>query len=326
MTILLLTMSIVISACSTQQTASESGIKIYTSIYPIQYFTERIGGEHVNAESIYPPGVDAHTYEPTAKTMANIARSDAFIYLGAGLEGFAESAADALAEEKTELVELGAHEELFAEVEHEESHNHDEHSHDHETHEEDHEHHSHEDEHGHSHGDKDPHIWLDPLRAQMMAKQIKQELVHLEPEHKEQFEQNLQTLLNDLDELHKNFESITQNAQHNKILVSHAAYGYWEQRYNIEQISVSGLSPNHEPSQKEIVRLIDQAEEENLNYMIFEQNVSNQVASTIQKEIGAEPLTIHNLAVRTEEDLENDRDYLELMRQNLNVLEKALNY
>ncbi len=117
MAIMLLITAMVMSACSTQESSSETGLTIYTSIYPIQYFTERIGGEHVNANSIYPPGVDAHTYEPTAKTMAEIATGDAFIYLGAGLEGFAESAADALAEEKVQLMELGAHEELFSKIE-----------------------------------------------------------------------------------------------------------------------------------------------------------------------------------------------------------------
>ncbi len=75
---------------------------------------ERIGGETVYAESVYPPGVDAHTYEPAAREMTAIADGDAFIYLGAGLEGFAETAADALASQDIKLVEIGTNEELFS--------------------------------------------------------------------------------------------------------------------------------------------------------------------------------------------------------------------
>ncbi|QHE53464.1 metal ABC transporter solute-binding protein, Zn/Mn family [Pontibacillus sp. HMF3514] len=313
MAIMLMMIVTLMSACSSQESSSETGLKIYTSIYPIQYFTERIGGEHVNANSIYPPGVDAHTYEPTAKTMAEIATSDAFIYLGAGLEGFAESAADALADEKVQLMELGAHEELFTKVEIDKTETHNEHE---EEQKED---------HGHNHSGKDPHVWLDPLRSQMMANYIKEELVKLAPEHKKQFNENYEKLINDLESLHEQFKSVTQQADQNKLFVSHAAYGYWEQRYGIEQISVNGISPNNEPSQKDVKRLVEKAKKENVNYMIFEQNVSNQVASMIQKEIGAKSLTIHNLSVRTEQDIKEEQDYLSLMKHNLNVLEKALN-
>ena len=217
----------VISACSTEQSSTESELIIYTSIYPIQYFTERIGGEHVTAQSIYPPGVDAHTYEPTAKTMAEIAKGDAFIYLGAGFEGFAQSAAEALASSNVQLAEMGKHEELFAEVDQESHSGHedeDEHSHEEDQNKDEH-------DHSHNHSNKDPHVWLDPLRAQLMAKHIKEELVNLAPEHKAQFEENLQSLTEDLETLHENFKEVTQTADQNKLLVSHAAYGYWEQRY-----------------------------------------------------------------------------------------------
>src|SRR5690625_4063181 len=121
---------------SDQEKAADDRLTVYTSIYPIQYAVERIGGETITAKTVYPPGVDAHTYEPTSKEMTNIAKSDVFIYLGAGMEGFAESAADALANQDTKLVALGEHTSLF----------HTEH-----THDADHEHE------GHHHGDRDPH-------------------------------------------------------------------------------------------------------------------------------------------------------------------------
>ncbi len=63
---------------------------IYTTVYPLQDFAQKIGGEHVQVESVYPPGVDVHTYEPTAKTMQQIADADAFLYIGQGMEGFVQ--------------------------------------------------------------------------------------------------------------------------------------------------------------------------------------------------------------------------------------------
>ncbi|KGP72555.1 metal ABC transporter solute-binding protein, Zn/Mn family [Pontibacillus yanchengensis] len=293
---------IVISAgCSTQNSnEAEDTLTIYTSIYPIQYFTEKIGGEAVSVETIYPPGADAHTFEPTAKTMTTIAKADAFIYLGAGLEGFAGTAADALGEEDVELVELGKHESLFSESGHD-------HTHD-----------------GHSHENHDPHIWIDPIRAIEMADYITEALINIDPDKKEQFKENHKELTENLTALHQEFENLTNNATRNKILVSHAAYGYWEQRYGIEQLSVNGLSPTSDPSQKDLEGIIQKAKKLDMKYMIYEQNVSSQVSSIIQEELNAKSLTIHNLSVLTEEDIEENEDYMSLMRHNLGVLQKAL--
>lgn len=307
--LMFITLLVILTGCG-NQTSSEKNkdtkMTIYTTIYPIQFMAERIGGESVHAETIYPPGADAHTYEPTAKTMTTIAEGDAFIYLGAGLEAFAETAANALKNEDTHLIELGTHKELFAETANEE-----------------HEHHSHEE--GHSHGGIDPHIWLDPLRAIEMASIIKDEMIEFSPEKEQQYTQNFEELKQDLEKLNAEFESKIASKKQKKILVSHAGYGYWEKRYGIEQIAITGLSSNSKPSQQDLIEIVETAKQYDLNHVIFEQNVSDNVSKQIQAEINGQALTIHNLAVRTEENIEQGEDYLSLMRQNIDALDKATN-
>ena len=61
-------------------------MKIYTTVFAFQSFIEQIGGKYVDVESIYPPGADLHSYEPTQKDMINIAKSDLFIYSSDGLD------------------------------------------------------------------------------------------------------------------------------------------------------------------------------------------------------------------------------------------------
>lgn len=296
----LLFITTIIAGCSSTSSEqnNQAGMTIYTSIYPIQYATERIGGETVHVESVYPPGVDAHTYEPTTKEMTSIAGGDAFIYLGAGMEGFAESAAGALKSEDVAMIELGKHEELF--------HTEKEHA---------------DDE--HSHGDYNPHIWLDPIRMIDMSNIIKAKLIELNPDNKELYSKNFKALKKDLLTLDKQFHETLQSKDNKEILVSHAAYGYWEERYGIEQIAISGLSSSDEPSQKELTQIIDKAKEDNINYVIFEQNGSDRVSKIIQEQIGAKALQIHNLSVLTEDDIKNDEDYFSLMKHNLKVLDKA---
>lgn len=289
--------------CSASDDTKKNSKKltIYTSIYPLQYAVERIGGETVNAKSVYPPGADAHTYEPTSKEMTAIAKGDAFIYLGAGMEGFAESAANALASQDIDLVEIGKHEELFNKNNR----------------------HGDTDEHGHEHGDYDPHIWLDPLRMRDMSEIIKDELIRLNPDKEAMYEENFLSLQEDLIALDDDYSDMLHDKKNKKILVSHAAYGYWEDRYGIEQIAINGLSSSSEPSQKELTKIVDQAKKHDLHYIIFEQNSSNRVSEIIQDHIGAEALTIHNLSVLTENDIKNNENYLSLMEYNLDVLDKA---
>ncbi|MFG6149808.1 metal ABC transporter solute-binding protein, Zn/Mn family [Halobacillus sp. B23F22_1] len=321
---------LILSACGEQtedEEASNEGeqLKINTTVYPLQYFTERIVGDDAEVETILPPGSDAHSYEPSTKEMVEMAEADAFIYNGAGLEKYAEKISESIESEDVEIIEASSGINLSSE-----SHDHENGEHEHEEGE-----HADEDEHeladeetaeedGHNHGGEDPHVWLDPVRSIQMAENIKEKLIEIQPDSEEQFEENFNALKADLESLDEDFHEQVEGQEKNEIIVSHAAYGYWEEAYGIEQIAVSGLSPSNEPSQKELENVIEVAEEHELNHVLFEQNITPKVSEVVQKEIGADPLRVHNLSVLTEEDIENEEDYFSLMKQNLEVLNEAL--
>jgi len=294
-----------------QKSGSSEKLSIYTSIYPLQYLTEKIGGDAVSVQSVYPPGVDAHTFEPTSKTITDIAKSDAFIYMGAGMEGFAETTADALKNQDTKMVEIAKNDSLFIEAKF--PHDHEHGDGDHEAHE----------EHGHDeHGDKDPHVWLDPLKMVTMGEQIQKELSALDPKHKADFEKNFQALKENMTALDKEFKETLKGKKQHHILVSHAAYGYWE-RYGIEQLPIRGISTSDEPSQKDLAKITRLAEKDHLKYVIYEKNEPDKLADIIKKHIHAKTLEIHNLEVLTDQDMKQNKDYLALMKENLKVLDQA---
>lgn len=89
-------------------------------------------------------------------------------------------------------------------------------------------------------------------------------------------------------------------------------------------MSVSGLSPTNEPSQKELAELIKTAKQHHIKYVIFEQNVTSKIAEIVKKEIGADALRFNNLESRTDEDIKGNKDYFDLMKENISVLKKAL--
>lgn len=300
---LLIILPILLVACSVnnQDNANQSELFIYTSIYPIQFVTEQLAGDIATVQSIYPPGVDAHTYEPTSREMTSMANSDAFIYLGNHMEVFAEKAVATLESQNITFIEVGAHEELFNQ----------------------HDGHADHGDHNHHHTDIDAHIWLDPLRMIEMATIINNELIELAPHYEEMFNANLERLIDQLQELDQLFLETMEQKTNKTIIVAHAAYGYWEERYNIEQIPLSGMTSGDEPSQKELAEIAGLAQEKNISYVLYEQNSSNRLANVIQEYLEAEALYLHNLEILTEEDIDNNEDYFSLMKANLHVLDQA---
>ncbi|HZH59388.1 MAG TPA: zinc ABC transporter substrate-binding protein, partial [Metabacillus sp.] len=238
------------SSQSADPTTDSETIKIYTTLYPLEDFTKKIGGDLVEVENVIPPGADAHTYEPSTKDMVNIAEADGFIYSGVGLDSFAETVQESLKKENVTFINAGEGIELLEgheeaehtdeEATHEEEHAHgeSEHADEEATHKEEHTHDetehadeeaTHEEEgHAHDHGDTDPHVWIDPVLSIQLAENIKNALTELHPNGKEIFEENFETLKIQLNELDQSFSEVINNANKKEILVSHAAYGYWE--------------------------------------------------------------------------------------------------
>lgn len=309
-----------LTACGNADTSNEDtnkneNLTVYTTVYPLQFLAEEIGGDYVDVHSVYPPGANEHTFEPSQKDIIAMAESDLFLYIGYNLEGFVNNAKSILEKEDVPVIAVG---ELATE------------EHDHATEEgADTEHHhateeATEDHDDHDHGDVDPHVWLDPHNMIHMADIVKHELITLIPDETEYFEKNFDKLSTKLEELDHEFVSTIENSPNKKVIVSHAAYGYWETSYGIEQIAVTGLSNSSEPSQKELQNIMKVAEENNIHYVIFEQNIDSKLSKIIQNEIGAESLTLHNLSVLTDEDIAENKDYFSIMEANLETLKTAL--
>lgn len=301
---LLLPLTLLLTACSGGggQHETKGRIHVYTTVFPLQYFTERIGGKYVDVKTIYPPGSDEHTYEPSQKDMMNLADSDLFIYIGLGLEGFVEKAKETLKNENVSL--LAAADKLKLPK--------DQHALDE------------EDGNGHEHSDVNPHVWLDPVYSKEMASSIKDALIKKMPGKKADFEKNYNQLAQELDQLNKDFKDTATKAPRKEIVVSHAAFGYWETRYGIKQISVSGLSTTNEPSQKKLEKIVSTVEQDGLKYILFEQNVNSKLGKIVQEETSVKALPVHNLAILTKENIKNKETYFTLMEKNLDTLKIAL--
>ncbi|MCL1695348.1 MULTISPECIES: zinc ABC transporter substrate-binding protein [unclassified Lysinibacillus] len=302
---------------TSKQSETKDKLTIYTTVYPLSYFAQRIGGDFVEVSSIYPAGANEHTFEPTQKDMMKLADANIFFYIGLGLEGFVENAKKTLANEDVTMVATAdqvSDEKLAISTGH--------------THDDEEEaHHDHEDGHGHDdhdHGNVDPHVWLSPTISQDLALSIKNTLVEKMPEQKATFTANYEALVKELQDLDSEFKAMADKAQEKTFFVSHAAFGYIAGQYGLKQVPIAGLNSQNEPSQKELTAIVDKANDLHVHYILFEQNVSSKLAEVIQKEVGAESLVLHNLSVLTADDVKNNETYFTLMKKNINTLNTAL--
>ncbi|MGB2992508.1 MAG: zinc ABC transporter substrate-binding protein [Paenisporosarcina sp.] len=314
------------AACGDTNTTTDTNqsdtLTVYTTVYPLTYFTKRIGGENVQVKSIYPAGSNEHTFDPTQKDMMSLADADLFFYIGLGLEGFVDNAKKTLANEDVTMIATAdavTDEDLAVSEVHEDDHATDEEKSE-EQHTEDEE--GHED---HDHGEIDPHLWISPQLSVQLATTIKDSLIAKDPNNKETYAKNYDALVNDLKQLDSDFKKMADASSNKTFFVSHAAFGYLAGAYGLEQVAVAGLNSQDEPSQKELTEIVKSAKSMNIDTILFEQNVSSNLTKVIQNEIGAEALTMHNLGVLTPQDIDNNEDYFTLMEKNLDTLSQALN-
>lgn len=315
------------SADSTNSADSADKIEIIATLFPQYDFARAVGGEYVNVTLLLPPGVEAHSYEPTPQDVAKIEKSDLFIYTGPFMEPWAEKMISttektdkqvANVSENVTLLKSEDHDHHDTDL-HESGENHDADEHD------DHDVDEHDD---HDHGEYDPHIWLDPNNAIIMVQDILDHLVAIDPDHQAIYEANaadyiekLKTLDNDIKEARKGFKS-------NVIIYGgHFAFGYFAHAYDLEYVSpYSGFAPDAEPTPQKIAEMIDVMDEAHSKAIFYEELIDPRVARVISEETGAEMLLLHGAHNVSKDELSSGVTYVEIMYQNLERLKEGLGY
>lgn len=292
-------------------------LTVYASTFALKSIAEEIGGDRVRVEMVIPPGADPHTYEPTSRQMTQIAEADLFLTVGHDLEPYVESMEKSLANENVTFVKTAEDVSLLDADKTVHVHGEDEHAH-----EEDEHGHEAEDAHGHSHGQYDPHVWLDPMNAVSMAEAVEASFADQAPDYKDEFADRLSAFKAEAETLDAELQAAVDAGSKKQLLVTHAAYGYLAERYGFEQLPIAGLTPSEEPSQQALKRVIEEARAHDLTHIAFEDTVTPKVAEVVKNEIGAEAVTIYNLESVTKEQME--QSYFDLMRENVNALEIAL--
>ncbi len=164
-------------------------------------------------------------------------------------------------------------------------------------------------------GDRDPHVWLDPVRFAAIAEEIGDALGRPEAGRE---------LARRLGGLDRDFAAGLEHCARRTLVTTHAAFGHLAARYGLMQISLAGRSPEAEPAPRELERLVDEVRESGAMTVLAEPLVSTRLAETVAREAGAKVAILDPIEGLTDEQLAGGEDYLSVMRRNLATLKEAL--
>jgi len=281
-------------------------VLVVTALYPLAFLAEEIGGGRAQVVNLVPAGVEPHDWSPGSRDLVTISRAHLFIYNGAGLEGWVGDVLDAVAgddgplpvkaSEGISLIRASGEETELGEV----------------------------DGHGGDRPDVDPHVWVSPKSARIMADNILAAFLAVDPDGRAHYEARHATLAERLRELDERYARELAALPRRDIVVSHAAFGYLCRDYGLNQVAVMGLAPDAEPRAQDLLAVKRLVEERGVKAVFFEELVSDRLARVLARETGAEALPLNPLEGLTPEQQKNGENYLTLMERNLEQLKQAL--
>jgi zinc transport system substrate-binding protein len=289
--------AVVAAGCSSSPAATGDKIDATVAFYPLQFVTERVGGDRVRVTNLARPGVEPHDLELQPKQLANVADADLVVYL-AGFQPAVDEAVEAQArdaafdvatvEPLTDAPPAAA------------------------------------DEDGADEG-KDPHVWLDPIRLAAIGDRLAERLAEADPDkdNAAAYRDRAARLRAELTALDTEFSDGLTTCQRRDVVTSHAAFGYLAARYNLTQVPISGLSPDGEPTPQRVAEVAALARSRNVTTIFFETLVSPKIAEALATEVGARAEVLDPLEGLAP-DAAPGTDYLSVMRQNLAKLRTAL--
>lgn len=307
MAVLAIIMSLGLISCSNNIKKEEVNkyndkIKVYATIFPVYDFAKNIGKDKIELNYIVPPSSEPHDYEISAKTIKDIQNADLLIKNGLGIDGFSDN----IKSESDKLNILVASEGIEKITYKEEGHDED------------------QIEEEHEHGKYDPHVWLDINNAIKECENIKNEFIKIDSKNKGYYEENYNNYVKELKDLQEEYNANLKDIKNKTILVSHDAYGYLCKEYGINQISITGINPNQEPSMSKIAELTNYAKDNNIKYILFDGLVNPKVSQTIANEAKIDTEILYSLDCITKDDFNNNEDYISLMERNLETLKIVL--
>lgn len=294
----------------------EKNPSIATTVYPVQYLVERIGGDDVTVSNI-----TENTMIQRAQIKSSfqdiLKDSDALFYIG-GLEPYMDLYVDDIRDTGVDMVDLATKSAIYKferytsttidgitagtegpYYEGEKFANLDTY-------------------------DADPMLWMDPVAMTSMASDIRDYLVQKYPQYKDIFDENYDALELDLARLEADFQAIPDGKMNISFVSMTPSFGNWQKSYGIKVYPITLSKYGALPTSDQLAAMKKRIKSDHVRYIAIEQNLSEDMEKLQQQlidELALIPVNLNNLSSISSEDKKASKDYLTIMYDNLKALE-----
>lgn len=282
--LLFLALLALLTACAGPQ-ASGDKVRVAVSIPPLADFVRQVGGDRVEVELLVPPGASVEIYEPTPRQVQFLAQAHLLVLNGLGLEFWAEKVTKGSGNASLVVVDTSRGVRTLV---------------------------------GQQEG-LDPHIWLDPTLARGQVEHIRDALVQVDPAGAEVYRKGAAQQIERMEALDRELAERIRTWRHKGFIAFHPAWRYFAARYGLEQVAVIEEFPGKEPSPQYLAEVARKARALEARAIFAEPQLSPRAAQAIAAEAGKEVLILDDLG-----GVQGRATYLELMRYNVDQMEKAL--
>jgi len=293
----LLLLALALTGCGAGASPAATGpaerLDVATAFYPLEFLAQRLAGDAASVEDLTSPGAEPHDLELTPQQVARLGEDDLVLYLRGFQPAVDEAVAQQAEDAALDVTTVTPLQDGYVPVEE-----------------------------GVEHADEeglDPHVWLDPEKYADIATAVGARLEQLAPDRAEAIEGRTEQLRGELKALDDEFTRGLAHCERQEIVTSHNAFGYLASAYGLQQISITGLTPEQEPTPGRLAEVATYAEQHGVTTIFFEELVSPAVAQALADEVGAEAVELSPL-----EGAPESGDYLTQMRENLSALQTAL--
>jgi zinc transport system substrate-binding protein len=306
-----LSLLLMLGGCGTRPATADGRLNIVTTIFPQYDFVRNIAGDKANITLLLRPGAESHSYEPSPQDIIKIKNSAVFIYTGGESDEWVKKVLASLDTSRMKIVTLldcvpAVEEELVEGMQDEEEEEHD---------------HEHEEE-----PEYDEHVWTAPRNAKLITQKIAEALCAVDTPNAAVYQQNAKNYAAKLDKLDADFRALISGAKRKTLIFGDRfPFRYFADAYGLKYFAAfPGCSTETEASPATVRFLIDKTKQEKIP-VVFHIELSNQkMAKAIAEATGAQVRQLHAAHNITRQDFQNGLGYLELMRQNIEVLKEAL--
>lgn len=303
-------------ACGAQSTENKNKINIVTTIFPVYDWVRNIaiGVDGVEITMLLDSGVDLHSFQPTVEDIVKISSCDMFVYVGGESDKWVDDALkentnkemiainlfDALGDNKRE-------EELKEGMQGEEE----------------------EEDEGEEETEYDEHVWLSLKNAKILCNSICDGLCKADSKNENAYKANKEVYIEKLDTLDNEYEqAVAGGSKKTLVFGDRFPFRYMIEDYNIDYYAAFiGCSAESEASFKTIKFLADKVDELGLDSIIKIEGSDGKLANTIKENTAskdAQILTFNSMQSITDKDVSNGATYIDICKENLEVLRKAL--